>query len=144
MSEKPALRMLIADNDDVSRKVLRYFVKQYGEIVEAIDGEDAWNKYLQAFDSATPFTVLFLDNVMPGKTGGELVEAVRAHEESKGISRHKRVAIIMLTGTASPDQVDRLQRLGIEYYLLKPFEEEKLLRELRRLGLIEDPDDSWE
>jgi CheY-like chemotaxis protein len=143
MNQKPALRMLIADNDDISRKVLRHFVKKYGEIVEAIDGDDAWTKYTQAFDSPTPFTLLFLDNVMPGKTGGELVEAVRAHEESKGITRENRVAIMMLTGTASPDQVDRLQRLGIDYYLLKPFEEDKLLRELRRLGLIEDPDDSW-
>lgn len=143
MSEK-SLRMLVADNDQVSRRILGYFLKAYAEITEAADGDEAMRLYEQAEAEGRPFELIFLDNVMPGKQGPEVLEAIRAHEQKDPAKKAKPVPVIMVTGTASPQQVDRLQRLGISYYLLKPFEEEKLLRELRRLNLITDPEDRWE
>jgi CheY-like chemotaxis protein len=143
-TNKAGLQILVADNDEISRKILKHFLKPYAEIKEAADGDETLVEYYRAFDSGTPLDLIFLDNVMPGKQGFEVLEAIREHEKQHPDKVKKPVSVIMVTGTASPQQVDKLQRLGIDYYLLKPFEERKLMREMQRLGFIKDPKDSWD
>jgi DNA-binding response OmpR family regulator len=69
--------------------------------------------------------VLVVDNGMPGMTGLELVEKLRANEETKDIP------VVMLSdmGDTFPD-VGTIERLGISACLSKPFSPRELLEKV--------------
>ena len=137
------MRVLITEDDSISRRIIQLFLEPYGECVTTADGEEAYRAYLKAFDEGKPFDLVLLDVVMPKREGTEVLKMIREHETQKGIEGDKTTKVIMLTGQADATKINDAMSLGAAYYLLKPIEEQKLIRELQRLGLIEDADDAW-
>ena len=62
-------RILLADDEEMVRKAIRLILAFSGyQIVEAIDGEDAVKKYL---DASPPFDLVMMDLDMPRLNGAE-------------------------------------------------------------------------
>lgn len=119
--------ILLVEDDSMLRNLVRtYLEKQNYDIVEAENGEQAKEVFL----NYRPCLVI-LDLMMPIMSGEQFVEWLR--EEN-----HEDVAVIMLTAKArTKDKISGLN-LGADAYMTKPFDLEELLAQveavLRRTG----------
>ncbi len=111
------MRILIAEDEPVSRLVLSTFLKGWGhEVVVAGDGLEA--RRLLSEEGAPP--VAILDWMMPGIDGVEVCRRVRA--EAKG----PRAYLILLTAKGGKaDAVEALEA-GADDFLAKPFDRNEL------------------
>jgi len=67
--------VLVAEDDEVVRQVIAAILSQYGyRVIEASDGEEAVNKFMEHQDSVK---LLLLDANMPKKTGREAYDKIR-------------------------------------------------------------------
>ena len=136
------MRVLIAEDHEISRKILGLFLKPYGELVVATDGKEAIDCYENAVTTSATFDLIVLDMVMPNLNGLEVLEVIRKKERECG-GAGKPVPVIMLTGDGDTFQINQAKILGISDYMMKPIDEKRLIRELQRLQLIPDPQDQW-
>ncbi len=118
--------LLVVDDDDRIRTLLKEFLTRQGFRVTSAAHADAAKRMLQLLD----FDLLIVDVMMPGEDGFSL---------SKWVRTHSAVPILILSARGLPD--DRIEglRLGVDDYLPKPFEPQELLLRieaiLRRTGV---------
>lgn len=112
-----AVRVLVADDDAGLRALCRAALEAEGfEVMEAANGDQAVDVALaQAPD------VLLLDLAMPHRDGWQVLEAL-AREEST-----RSVPVVMMTGSASQENLDRADRAGVLDFIGKPFEPSDLV-----------------
>lgn len=67
--------VLLAEDDETVKKLIRTMLEGFGyKVIEAADGEDAVNKFIENRDN---IRLLILDVVMPKKNGKEVYEEIR-------------------------------------------------------------------
>lgn len=112
------MRILIADDDLVSRTLLVAMLKKAGhEILENSDGTAAWED-LQKPDAPR---LVILDWMMPGMDGIDVVRRVRA------LKQEQQPYIIMLTAKGGKADIVAGLDAGANDYLVKPFDTCELL-----------------
>lgn len=110
-------RVLVIEDDDEVRKLFRIILRVHGcEVVEAADGPQG----LKELEAETPDLVL-LDIAMPGPSGWEVLEEIRARHSPD------EVPVIVVSGYAQPGHVARAQALGIAGCLTKPVAVDELM-----------------
>jgi two-component system, cell cycle response regulator len=115
--EKTANRILIAEDDPVSRRLLEAFLVKWGyQVVTATDGLDAL-RILEGEDSP-PLAVL--DWMMPGLEGPQVCQRIRAHPD------RPYVYVLLLTARSQQDDILRGLDSGADDYLTKPFDAPEL------------------
>jgi two-component system cell cycle response regulator len=126
-----SMRVLIAEDDTVSRRVLQATLSKWGyEVVIAQDGQEAW-EFLQRPESPN---LAVLDWMMPRLDGLELCRRVRALPPHQ----HGYVYIILLTAKGrKEDRADGMEG-GADDYLVKPLEPVELRARLRAATRILD------
>ena len=77
------MRVLIVDDEEVLRRLVRLTLEETHEITEAHDGPSA----LAAIRDHGPFDVVLLDQRLPGQSGVELMPEIRA-AAATGAHRH--------------------------------------------------------
>ncbi|MHC1712801.1 MAG: response regulator [Solidesulfovibrio sp.] len=133
------MRFLIVDDDESIILFLRTFLSAYAECITACDGAEALSAFDAALEENRPFTAVFMDILMPGMDGNEVVVALRSREAEQGlVERFKLIMISILTDTKNVSESFFHGRA--DAYLPKPLRREALLLELVKLGLIETPD----
>jgi PleD family two-component response regulator len=116
------MRILIADDDDVSRFELKALLIRNGhEVVAVSDGTEAW-KVLQG-DS--PPRLGILDWLMDEMDGLEVCRRARERPELRG------VYLILLTSRADHKYVVAGLEAGANDYVTKPFDRDELLARVR-------------
>ena len=116
------MRVLIAEDDHVSRLALELSLASWGYTVETVtDG----NAALEVLRSKFAPQLAILDWVMPGLNGIEVCQKVRA---SRGIAP---VYILLLTVMEHVDDVVQGLEAGADDYIVKPFESNELRARLR-------------
>src|SRR5689334_21445535 len=71
-------RILLADDEEMVRKAIRQILSFGGyTITEAVDGEDAVQKYI---DASPPFDLVLIDIDMPRLGGAEAITRIRRHD----------------------------------------------------------------
>src|SRR5690242_10532023 len=111
--------ILIADDEPLARRTLREHLRDLGcggHIHEARDGKTA----IVLANKERP-ELIFLDIVMPGATGLEVLEQLDYEPKVIFTTAHDQYAVTAF-------------ELGALDYLLKPFGRERLARVLRRVG----------
>lgn len=113
----PDLKILIVDDSPTMRRILVNTVIKagYPSIKEAEDGKDALAKMM-----AGKFDLLMTDWNMPNMSGLELVEAVRADANFKGIP------ILMVTTRNLKEDIVNAIKSGVNGYIVKPFDAKTL------------------
>ena len=122
-------KVLVADDEPNILISLEFLMKREGyQVLVARDGHAA----LELIRSERPALVL-LDVMMPGKSGFEVCQAVRADESLNGVK------ILMLT--AKGRDTDRAQGLGLgaDGYMTKPFATQDLAARVRELLALASP-----
>ena len=130
------MRILIAEDDFASRKVLLKFLSVYGECDVTVDGEEAVDAYMMALEDGEPYDLVCLDVMMPVLDGYQVLKAIRDIEAERGITKDQRVKIIMTTALNEERNVKKAFELGCEAYSGKPIDVDRFEQVLRKLGLI--------
>lgn len=130
------MKMLIVDDDAISRKFLSKFLSQYGECDLVVDGLEAIDAYLIALREKSQYELICMDIMMPKVDGVKVLKAIREHEIQKGILPEKRTKVIMTTALAQTDLVNKAFEYDCDAYVSKPIDTEKLVEVLKKLELI--------
>ena len=116
--------LLLADDSVVIQKLVGLsFANEDVEVITTDNGDDA----LARAREVRPDLVL-ADVVMPGKSGYEVCEAVKADADL----RH--IPVLLLTGSFEAFDEDRARQVGSDGHLAKPFETQDLVD--RVMGLL--------
>ena len=119
-----AAHLLVVDDDDRIRGLLRQYLARGGFRVTTAPDATAARRLLELFD----VDLLVLDVMMPGESGLELTRWLRGQPGRKG-----RTPVLILTARGEPtDRIEGLS-LGADDYLAKPFEPQELTL---RIGAI--------
>jgi len=115
--------VLIADDEANIVISLEFLMKREGHRVSiARDGDAA----LAAIRAERPDLVL-LDVMMPGKSGFEVCQAVRADESLAGVK------ILMLSAKGRETDLAKGNALGADAYMTKPFSTRELADKVREM-----------
>ena len=108
------VKILVVDDEIRMRKIVKDFlVKNEYEVLEAGDGVEALDVFFENQDVG----LIILDVMMPKMDGWHVCREIR---------NYSKVPIIMLTAKSS--EKDELQgfELGVDEYISKPLDEEKI------------------
>ncbi len=130
------MRILIAEDDFASRKSMLRFLSKYGECDITVDGQEAVDAYLMAYEDDEPYDLICLDIMMPGLDGYQVLQAIREYETEKSIMESKQVKIIMTTALNDRRNVTKAFELGCVAYAGKPIDQDKFINILRKLELV--------
>lgn len=121
---KPLIKTIMVVDDSITvRKVTARLLKRQGmEVITAKDGVDA----VAQLQETTP-DLMLLDVEMPRMDGYELATQVRNNPD------WKHIPIIMITSRTGTKHRDRAEKIGINRYLGKPFNETELLENINAL-----------
>jgi DNA-binding response OmpR family regulator len=110
------MKVLIADDDLVSRRLLQSYLQKWGyEVVAAADGNEAWRLF-----EADQFPLVITDWMMPGMDGPGLIGRIRAS------ARARYVYTILLTARSEKEDVVAGMEAGADDFLSKPFDRDEL------------------
>ena len=98
------MKILIAEDDRISRSFLQKFMANYGEVEVAVDGMDAIDLYMDAIKDKEPFDLLCLDIMMPKVDGLKVLKVIRQLETQNKQAADSRLKIIMMTKSLYPDK----------------------------------------
>jgi two-component system chemotaxis response regulator CheY len=128
------MRILVAEDDMVSRKFLARFLSQYGECDIVVGGLEALDAFLISIREEKPYDLICLDIMMPKVDGVKVLKAIRELETQKGVLPEKRSKVIMTTALAETQFVQDAFEIGCEAYAAKPIDTGKLVDVLQKLG----------
>ena len=131
------MRILVAEDDRISRTFLQKFMSQYGEVDVAVDGMEAVDLYMDSIKTQNPYDLLCLDIMMPKVDGLKVLKVIRQLEAQKKVSEEEHLRIIMMTALADVGDVDEAFRQGCDAYASKPVDTEKVEEVMKNLGLID-------
>jgi len=157
-------KILIVDDSSTMRRIIKNVLKKLGfkddDFMEAENGKVAWEIWQKEKDN---IDLILLDWNMPEMNGYDFLKAVRADEIKNGIlgkkehkikikskngkikeiskfmydlKKGKGVKIIMVTTEGGRTEVLKAVQAGVNSYIVKPFNEEKIKEKLEQLHYI--------
>jgi len=115
-------RILVVDDEKGMREGCRRILASEGHIVQAVESGEAAVELLRNDD----IDLALIDLKMPGMSGMELLEHIRAHDPD--------IVCLMMTGYASLETAVEAAKKGIYDYIPKPFTPEQLLAAVHRFA----------
>ncbi len=118
--------LLIVDDVEINREMLKFIFEEQFEILEASDGDEAIAKIEE---NSSRIALIFLDVIMPGKSG---LDVLGYMVEKKYMDR---LPVIIITGEASAEMEEKAYEYGASDVVYKPFEPKVIMR--RTMNIIE-------
>lgn len=123
MSFKAPVRILIVDDNDLMRSLLRNIILRHSaeyEIVgEAANGAQA----LTMTETLLP-DIVCMDVMMPEMSGLDALKRIK--------DAHPKINIVIITGNASVENVQESLQSGASGFIIKPFNATMVLDTLKR------------
>ena len=115
------LKLLYVEDDKSAREAtLRLLGSFFNDIVTAEDGLDAINKL-----SENDFDLVISDINMPKLSGLEMLEKIRENKDE--------TPVILLSAHNEAKYFTHAIRLGVEYFILKPIEQEQFIDSINKV-----------
>jgi signal transduction histidine kinase/CheY-like chemotaxis protein len=122
------LSILIAEDNDINALLARALLARLGHRpTVASNGALALESWHAAVSAGAPYDLVLMDVHMPQIDGIEAARRIRAAEESRGIAR---TPIIALTANAFGEDRDACLGAGMDGFLVKPLDRERLAEAL--------------
>lgn len=123
---KPRTKFLIVDDFATMRKIIKKIIADlgYDNVVEAVDGVEAYKLLIEHSTSKEPFEYVIADWNMPNMSGLELLKKCRSEEA------FKKIPIMFVTAEGEQAQILEALREGVNEYVVKPFTREKIKEKL--------------
>lgn len=120
------MKILIADDDKISREYLLKLLSRYGECDITKNGIEAVDAFIMAVDDI-PYDLLCLDIMMPIYDGVKVLKTIRNIERKRNIELKKKVTVFITTALNDSELIAELSKEGFEAYITKPIHAEKLI-----------------
>lgn len=115
------MKVLVADDDPVSRRLLQNYLQKWGyEVVVTLNGAEAWKQFEQ-----DDFPMVISDWMMPEMDGPELIRRIRAGGKTN------YVYTILLTARSDKQDMVKGMEAGADDFVSKPFDRDELQVRLR-------------
>lgn len=122
MSSFKGKRILAVDDEADVVMIIRTALQTEGyEVATATNGPDALEEAKK-----NPPDLVILDVTMPGMDGFEVLRRLKAEEATA------QVPVIMLTGVSERGMIKEALSSGVDYYVVKPFDFEDLMRKVEQ------------
>jgi DNA-binding response OmpR family regulator len=120
--EKKSMRILIMDDDHNLLDALRHMLEEHNHEVHTVDNaKDAVAKVAE-----TDYDIVMADYRMPGEDGIWFMKNAKLKRSTK---------VLLCTAYANREVIKQMFELGACGYLIKPFDEEEVLRNLEFHGV---------
>lgn len=130
------MKILLAEDDFVTRKFMTAFLSKYGECDVTVDGMEAVDAFMMAHEEGEPYDLICLDVMMPVMDGLQALKGIRDIEKQSNIPEEKMARIIMTTALNDEKTVKTAFDLGCTVYSGKPLDQERFEQALKKLGLL--------
>ena len=126
--------LVVDDNKEIVEMLNSYFTKSENmEVVQiAYDGNEAIKLLEERKDD---FDIVILDLVMPNKDGLDVLEYMNKNNISK--------KVIVLSSCNTQDAISKAAKLGANYFMLKPFDLDKLKTKINNLMKKKNSNGEW-
>ena len=128
------MRILIVDDDYVSRTKLSLLLSAYGQCDAAPNGEIAVKLFEEAHKEMVPYGLVTLDIEMPAMSGQETLQAMRDIEQALQLTGQQEAKVLMVTAKTALREVSSSYLGGCNGYLTKPTKAEDIKKALGELG----------
>ena len=91
------MKILLAEDDYLTRKAMDNFLSQYGECDVTVNGMEAVDAFMLALEEEEPYDLVCLDIMMPVMDGYQALMGIRNLEKERHIPVEKSAKIIMTT-----------------------------------------------
>ncbi len=125
------MRILVVDDEYVSRTKLKVLLQAYGDVDAAGSGEIALQMVARAREECVPYRLVTMDINMPDMNGQQAVRRIRELEGTEGPASK----ILMVTVTDDSKDIMASFREGAEWYLIKPVTPAKITEALEKLDI---------
>jgi PAS domain S-box-containing protein len=127
-TEAPApaqrLSILVAEDNEINALLMRSLLSRLGHhAVITTDGEEALESWLSAESAGAPYDLVLMDIQMPKLDGIETARKIRAREAGQ---RVRRTPILALTANTLVEDRYACFEAGMDGFLVKPLDREKL------------------
>ena len=133
------MKILIVEDDSISRMVLEKQLSFYGEVDVAVNGRKALDAVQMQLEQGAPYNLICLDIMMPELAGQEALRKIRAAEKNSGMAEFERAQIIMTTALSESKDILSSFRDECDGYLVKPIKKQDI-KKLFDVLEIEPPD----
>ena len=131
-ADMPPTRILIAEDDPISRAILELYLESEGySYVSAKNGREALDLY-----NAQPFSIVITDWLMPEMDGTALCQAIRKQAEDR------YTFIILITSQNAPKDLIEGLEAGADDFIVKPINPAELRVRLKGCHRILDLENS--
>lgn len=130
-SSNQPYRILVMDDEDYIRNILKKMFEKFGYLVELTsEGQEAVEKYKQLITDGTPADLVLLDLTIPGGMGGmDTAEQI--------LEFNPQAKIVISSGNPNDPMLADYQSHGIKHVLSKPFRLDGLMATTKEI--IEAP-----
>jgi len=126
------MRILVIEDDFISRNVIARFLGGFGEVTTAENGRLGIEAVRTASQEGRPFDLVTLDVMMPEMNGHEVLQHLRAHEAES--STEPRPRVLMTTALCDLKTVHSAYQGLCDDYLTKPIRKAALYEKLLGMG----------
>jgi two-component system, chemotaxis family, chemotaxis protein CheY len=131
------LRILIVEDEFLSRKLLESHIESYGSCELADDGQGAIDAVKLSYEEGRPFDIVFLDIMLPLIDGLTALREIRAYEAGRGVEGGSACKVIMVTALNDAQTVMDSCKNRCEGYVTKPYSKKMLADAIARLNIME-------
>ena len=124
MNEKP--KILIADDSEINRALLKEILGDGYDYLEAEDGAAA----VELMRQRTDISLLLLDLMMPGMDGFDVLRVMKYH------AWLDEIPVIVISATEDTANIERAYDLGVTDYIRRPFERIMILRRVKNVLML--------
>ncbi len=119
----PGLRLLVAEDNDINQIVVQRILEAAGHSVKVVNNG---RKAVEAVQGS-PYDAVLMDIQMPEMDGLAATKAIRALDGAVGA-----IPIIALTANAMADQREEYFAAGMDAFIAKPIERERLFAAIKQ------------
>ena len=124
------MKILVVDDELVSRKKLQKILSNLGECEAVGGGKVAVTAFEKALKEGDPFDLVTLDIVMPEMDGTEALVELRELEIESGVPEEAKAVIMMVTSHGDKDNIVTSISAGCDNYIVKPFNKKTIFDKL--------------
>lgn len=125
------MRILVVDDVDLERAVIRTLLEQQGyQVVDVQSGSEALQEFVDAVQHEQPFDMVFMDFIMPDMDGIETVKQIR-----RRCPKHW-TPVLFLSSLEDEQRVCHALESGADDFLTKPISEKLLLAKISAFSRV--------
>jgi len=130
------MRILVVEDDYISRRLLCRYLEPYGSCEEAINGYEAVDAIRRAIAADQHFDLICLDIMMPGMDGQQALVLLRQMEAENDMPLGRGAKVVMTSAMEDNDYIMQAMNASADGYVVKPIEKRSFIETLKETGLL--------